>query len=116
MAGKIVKIILLLLIILLVGCDSYELFDLLGSTGAGASGEGEPLSIVPISATLEVGTEFTFTAAGGILPYIFSVVSGAGSINSESGVYTAPVEASIDIVQVADGEGSQSQARIVVVY
>ena len=116
MAGNSVKIALSLLVLLFAGCDSYELFDVLGTAGIVAGGEEKPLSIVPVAATVEVGTVFTFTATGGTLPYSFSIVSGLGSINPESGVYSAPAEASIDIVQVLDGAGSWSQARITVVY
>jgi hypothetical protein len=112
---KVPIIILVFFALILAGCDSFELFDLLDEAGGAASGEEKPLSIVPVSATLEVGTEFTFSATGGIPPYVFSIVSGLGSIDRESGEYTAPAEASVDIVQVTDSEGSLSSARIVVV-
>lgn len=116
MTGNIVRTIVFLLAALLAGCDSYELFDLLGSANNDISNDGGTLAVVPVSVTLEVDSVFPFAANGGVPPFVFSVVSGAGSIHPESGVYTAPSDASIDIVQVTDGEGSQSRARVVVVY
>jgi hypothetical protein len=116
LAQNIVKALFFLSVLFLARCDSYELFDLLDSGEADTSGSGDELSIVPISATVEVETELLFAASGGTPPYIFSIASGSGSINLDSGLYVAPADASIDIVQVTDGDGSQSQARVVVVF
>ncbi len=113
---KVLKVVVFLLLTALAGCDGYELFDLFDSAGDGNGGEEKPLSIVPVSVTLEVGSELTFTATGGVPPYTFSIVSGSGMINRESGVYIAPLDSSVDIIQVADQEGSFSQAQVVVVY
>ena len=113
---KKVGVVLLFMVAVLTGCDNFGLLDLLDSGGDSAGGNGEPLSIVPVSVTVEVGSEFTFTATGGVPPYLFSFVSGLGSIDPESGVYTAPMDASVDVVQVEDNEGSLSSARIVVVF
>lgn len=57
-----------------------------------------PLSLSPTSrtiATLPTGVNptsalYTFTAAGGSPPYIFSVLSGPGSIDSATGAYIPP--------------------------
>ena len=47
---------------------------------------------------------FTFVAAGGTTPYVFSV-SGNGTINSSTGKYTAAELPGSDAVKVTDHDG-----------
>ncbi len=92
------------------GCDSFDFYGLLSGTGS-HSPSGAALAISPLSATLSVSASCTFTASGGTPPYRFSVVSGAGAIDQDTGVYTAPTTPSTDTVAVSDAAGATAEAR-----
>jgi hypothetical protein len=91
-------------------CDDFIFTDLLDSSNRLSSG---PLSISPISATVAVDSQFTFSASGGDPPYSFSIVAGSGTINESSGLYTAPSTAGMDTIQVTDSAGATSEAKVV---
>lgn len=72
-----------------------------------------PIVVTPASAILnDGGATQQFTAAGGLLPYTWSMVSGGGSINS-SGLYTSGVAGS-DVARVTDAEGNFTNIPITV--
>ena len=71
-------------------------------------------TISPVSITLYTNNTATFTALGGIKPYSFSVVSGSGTINAETGFYTAPGSAGADTVRVTDAQNNTSEALVTV--
>lgn len=82
------------------------------------------LAISPTLKTMGVGTNQTFTATGGCLnvtncngggAYVFSVVSGGGSITSPGGVFTAPAAPGTTVIQVADVVGNIATATITIV-
>jgi hypothetical protein len=75
---------------------------------------GGALQIIPVAATLYVGTTFAFSASGGSPPYSFSVLSGGGSIDADSGLYTAPLTPASAQIQVQDSQGATSQATATV--
>jgi hypothetical protein len=56
----------------------------------------------------------TFTATGGKPPYSFARVSGTGSIDAGTGLYTAPPTAGSETVRVTDSKGRRSDAAITV--
>ncbi len=62
-----------------------------------------PLVLSPSSITIQAGSSVTFAAEGGTLPYTYSKISGVGSIDAISGVYTSSVAGSA-AVQVTDGK------------
>jgi plastocyanin len=72
-----------------------------------------PLTITPTSATVVVGGTQAFTAAGGTSPYTYSKVSGVGSINPSTGVYTSAVAGSAE-VKVTDINSRTASAPITV--
>jgi plastocyanin len=73
-----------------------------------------PLALSPSSATIVVGGTRTFTASGGTPPYTFSKVSGVGSIESSTGLYSAGTNAGSAVVQVADSKSRTLTAPITV--
>jgi alpha-tubulin suppressor-like RCC1 family protein len=73
-----------------------------------------PLSISPLSIALAVNNTAPFSGVGGIPPYSFSLVSGSGSIDASTGLYTAPALSGTDTVRVTDSLGFTADAVITV--
>jgi len=81
------------------------------------------LAVSPTVITKAINSTQAFTATGGCLngvncaggAYVFSVVSGGGSITSPGGVFTAPAIAGTTVIQVADSIGNTATATITVV-
>ncbi len=71
-------------------------------------------SISPSTNTVAVGNSFSFTASGGSAPYTYSITSGLGSINAESGMFTAGGSAGTVEVKVTGADGSSSTALVTV--
>ena len=73
------------------------------------------LGISPLSSAAAPGQTLQFLASGGESPYVFLVVAGGlGSIDAETGLYTAPSVPSVDIVRVVDAAGASADAQVVV--
>ncbi|HUV09136.1 MAG TPA: hypothetical protein VMX75_15485, partial [Spirochaetia bacterium] len=104
---------LLICLFFLVSCDDFVLKNLLdGPEGARGPGDTVPLSISPSTITLTAGGSLTFTAVGGTPPYVFSVVSGLGSVNANTGLFVASITPGTAVVRVTDGEGGSSDATV----
>ena len=84
-----------------------------GTVSSLSSGNGE-LSMNPTDAKLYVRGTYSFSATGGVEPYHYFLVTGEGSINEFSGVYTAPANAGNAIVVVEDSEGEDAYANVTV--
>lgn len=72
--------------------------------------------ISPSTSIVEVKEEVQFQTLGGTEPYTYSVYSGSGSINSVTGLYTAPSSTGNAVIQVRDkyGFNSYSQMQIII--
>jgi len=106
----VLTLVICLSVFFVTGCGNFFLSDLLDDPSAGGSG---PLSISPISATLLVNTKCVFTATGGTPPYVFSVQSGGGTIDADSGIYSAPATPGSALIQVRDDQGAVSEAEAI---
>lgn len=95
-------------ILVAVGCNNSSFYTALGNKVT-----VDKLLISPATATIPVNGSITFTATGGAPPYTFSMVSGVGSINASTGVYTSPT-AGTEKVQVKDKQGGTSAATVTV--
>jgi hypothetical protein len=85
-----------------------------GSTAASLNtGPGE-LSISNTDVSIYVHGTYPFSAVGGIAPYRFYVVTGEGSINESTGVYTAEGEAGSATVVVIDSTNTDAYATVTV--
>lgn len=73
-----------------------------------------PLTLSPVSVDVYISTSSTFTASGGVPPYTYSLTTGTvlGSINTTTGLYTAPVTIGKDTVTVQDSTGSTVSSAV----
>ncbi len=55
-----------------------------------------------------------FLGIGGTEPYVYSVFSGVGSIDSSSGLYTAPSTTGVAVIRATDDDGAHADASIIV--
>lgn len=72
------------------------------------------LAISPSSKTVAVNNSVSFSASGGVAPLVYSIVSGGGSINSSTGVFTAPAGSGSVTVRVTDAINNTSDAVMTV--
>jgi len=87
---------------LLASCQDFLIYDVFL----------DPLSIDPGSALIYSDESATFSASGGRPAYAFRVVSGGGSIDPGSGVYTAPSAVSDVVIEVTDAAGKRARANV----
>jgi hypothetical protein len=88
-------------------CNDASFYTVLGNKI-----EVPKLAISPTTATVPANGNFTFSASGGVPPYMYSVTSGPGSVVAATGAYTAPASPGVAIVQVMDKEGSTATAIV----
>ncbi len=102
---------------LIVGCDDFA-FDTLLDGEPGTLGEAQEatavISISPTYAVLGVNQPCTFSAGGGRPPYAFSMLMGTGSVDSNTGTYTAPGTPHTDVIQVTDSNGNSDEGTAIV--
>jgi hypothetical protein len=94
--------------VLFFGCRPFELREILDGP------QGKALSISPSAAAVGASNTATFSATGGVGPYVFSLASGGGSINASTGLYTAPVAAGSAVVRVTDKTGKIADAAVTI--
>lgn len=70
------------------------------------------LSLATSSSSTTPGATVTLTASGGSLPYVYSIVSGGGSINSSTGALTLAAVEGTTVARVTDGFGSSADVTI----
>jgi len=71
------------IVLALAGCGDLSLYSALEGDSPG------PFQLSPDSLNLPTGSEYSFTAVGGIAPYYF-VSSGLGTLEKQTWKYTAP--------------------------
>ena len=98
-----------LFVLMTTACENFLFSDYTESPSGGSG----PLTISPISATLLVDTKCVFSATGGSAPYVFSVQSGGGSIDADSGIFSAPGTPGSAVIQVRDSEGTTCEAEAI---
>lgn len=74
-----------------------------------------PISIAPPSTTVAVNGTIQFTTQGGTGTKTYSVVSGGGSINATSGLYTAPASTGNAVIRVTDIRSTFAEATVAIV-
>lgn len=96
------------------GSTVVRVTDSIGNFANSAVTVTAGLSISPASVTLAVNNTVTFAAANGATPYTFSILSGTGTVNPTSGLYTAPAAAGSAVVRVTDNLGATANANVTV--
>lgn len=82
---------------------------------AGSSNYGVSCNPVTVpSYSVVTSSSVTLEPAGGVAPYSFSVISGQGSVNATTGVFTATANAGNAQVQVVDAVSQSAIANIAV--
>lgn len=102
------------------GSAQISVQDSTGSTAyatvtVGAGGSSNTLAVGPDNQTIAPGATLQLSVSGGAAPYVFSIVSGGGTINSSTGLYTAPSQASTVEVQVSDSSTPSQQVAYVTI-
>ncbi len=70
------------------------------------------VAFAPGPTTIDGGQTLTLSGTGGQSPYTYSVVSGPGTVNASTGVFTAPGTPGSTVVQVSDANGGTNQITI----
>jgi hypothetical protein len=96
------------------GIVSVQVEDNVGNTATGTITVYESVIISPVTSNLVINETQTFTASGGQIPYAYSLVSGGGTVNAVTGVYTAPATPGTAVVRVTDNLGQTSEANITI--
>ncbi len=99
------------LLLALASCADFTLYGVMQGVIPGGT-----LQISPLAVTLGTGATCDFLASGGSPPYSFALVSGSGSVDADTGLYTAPALPDHAVIQVQDSRGATSQATATVVY
>ncbi|MBI9099237.1 MAG: hypothetical protein JEY91_12200 [Spirochaetaceae bacterium] len=73
------------------------------------------LNLSPESAQVVILETIAFTATGGIPPYTYSIQNGLGTINSSSGVFTAPATSGSCTILVSDTSGLTDTASVAII-
>jgi hypothetical protein len=79
-----------------------------------AATETATIIIFPSTVTLNPGASLQFSSTGGTAPYSYSVTSGGGSINPNTGLYTAPSAASDVQILVTDADNNTASTTLTV--
>lgn len=87
-------------------CDDFSFFAL---------AENSYFKINPKEIVLYANEECVFTGINGSQPFVFRIVSGLGSIDISTGLYTAPVTKTNDIILLTDAEGFTDTATVFVI-
>jgi hypothetical protein len=98
------------------GNTNYATITVTSTSSTGSTGStGSTLEISPSSMTLLEGATYTFAASGGVGTYTYSIESGSGSIDSSTGFYTAPSNATGEtIIMVTDQDDEESFATVTI--
>ena len=91
----------------LAGCKQFSFFSVLGDKL-----HETPLAISPTTVTVPLSGTVIFSATGGQPPYSFTLASGSGTINSGTGLYTAPTTTGAASVRVTDAQAAHCDAAI----
>ena len=120
-------VLILILTLLSSGCDSFDLNEVFAplefvdsepdsGSNPGPDPDPDPASdetaIVPANVILFANQTIQFAGTGGDGDYTFSIETGAGAIDEETGEFTAPVSPGSTTIRVTCGDGSFADASV----
>jgi hypothetical protein len=97
-------------VITLAACNPFSFYDTLD-----AKEEEKKLEVSPAAITMPASQACSFAALGGKPPYSFSILVGVGSIDPDTGLYTAPAGEGTATIEVTDAKGRRRQAWVTVI-
>lgn len=97
------------------GATIIRVADSFGNTTDTTVNVFAALGLSPVNPTVNINSLTTFSAAGGTSPYVYSIVSGGGSINSSTGDFTAPGTAGSVVIRVTDSVSATSDSTVTVI-
>ena len=104
---KMQAVILCLLVITgFITCDDFSIYNLENNTASP--------QISPKSVNLSQNTTCKFQGKDGEPPYVFSIQSGNGTIDSSTGIYTSPGTTGNDVILLTDSGGRTDTASVAV--
>lgn len=96
------------------GTATVRVTDAVGNTSDSAVTINAALAISPTSKTLAINNVFGFSASGGVIPYTYSVSAGSGTIDTSTGLYTAPNASGTATVRVTDDFGNYTESAVTI--
>ena len=85
-----------------------------GGGSSSSSGSTITLSLIPANSQTVVLNSVTITASGGSPPYTYSIKSGFGSIDANTGIFTASGIADVETIKAQDSAGNSGTTNITV--
>ena len=92
----------------LTACVPFELKQILDGP------KGKAITISPTSTVVPGSGSVTFAGDGGVPPYVYSIVSGGGTLDPVTGAYTAPAVTGTAVVRVTDKTGKGADATVAI--
>ena len=96
------------------GIATVRVTDSLGAIASSSVTINDALVISPTSQTTLINSSITFSQSGGVSPFIYSVIAGTGTIDSNTGVFSAPASNGSATVRVTDTLGNFSDANVTI--
>lgn len=97
-----------------VGATTIRVTDEAGTVAEAVVVIEPALAITPSSKYTVIGSAVDFDGTGGVLPYRYEVVSGGGSIEEDTGAFTAANDPGLTVVRLIDAYGNQAESKLTV--
>lgn len=103
-----------LLLIAFNNCGGPKVGGAASSGALNNNGISTPMVVSPSNANVAAYQNLQLSVTGGIAPYNFRLLSGAGVVGFNSGLYAAGGNPSTVIIQISDARGSTTTSTILV--
>jgi alpha-tubulin suppressor-like RCC1 family protein len=97
------------------GSAVIEVRDSSSNTAFAAITINPSLIISPQVQTIGYNEPIAFTASGGDIPYVYSILTGNGTVNSSTGQFVGPATVGTTVVRVTDNSGNSVDSIIATV-
>lgn len=97
------------------GSAVIRVLDNAGNSAFSAITINPSLVMTPAIQTIGFGEQIAFSATGGDFPYTYSILTGNGSVNSSTGLFTGPSAIGSTVVRVTDSSGNSVDSVVTIV-